>query len=186
MKKLILCVTLVAAFATTTFGQGQLGFANNSAQTITNVVTGLAAAGGAAQDDTQVALYVGNVGDAVGSLTLIGNVTNCFSGGRFNGGTRTLTGWTGTVQLQVRAWLSTTVYPSYEAAYAGALGGDAGTVLGVSAPFSYALTLSPTPPVSIGNAGLTPIVLAPVVPEPSSIALGLLGLGAVALFRRRK
>ena len=28
--------------------------------------------------------------------------------------------------------------------------------------------------------------IAPVVPEPSSIALGLLGLGAIALFRRRK
>jgi hypothetical protein len=184
MKKLILCAALIVS-AATTFGQGQVGFANNAAQTITNAVTTLASSGSGAQDDTQVALYVGNVGDSVGSLTLIGNVTNCFAPGRFNGGTRTLTGWTGTVQLQVRAWLATTVYPSYEAAVAGALGADGSVVLGVSAPISYALTIAPTPVVSIGNAGLTAIVLTPV-PEPSSIALGLLGLGAVALFRRRK
>lgn len=184
MKKLILCAALVVA-AATSFGQGQVGFANNANQSITNRLTGLAAAGGAAQDDTQVGLYVGNVGDAVGSLQLIGNTTNCFLAGRFNGGTRTLAGWTGTVQLQVRAWLASTVYPSYEAAYAAGLGGDSSVLLGVATPVSYALTQPPTPVVSIGNAGLTPIVIDPV-PEPSSIALGLLGLGAVALFRRRK
>ena len=172
MKKLILCAALVVS-AATTFGQGQVGFGNNAAQTITNSVTSAASAGGAAQDDTQVGLYIGNVGDAVSSLQLIGTTTNCFAPGRFAGGNRTLSGWTGTVQLQVRAWLATT---------------DASVVAGVSAPFSYALTLAPAPVVSIGNAGLTPIVLLPqqIVPEPSSIALGLLGLGAVALFRRRK
>ena len=187
MKKLILCAALVVS-AATTFGQGQVGFGNNAAQTITNSVTSAASAGGSAQDDTQVGLYIGNVGDAVSSLQLIGTTTNCFAPGRFAGGNRTLSGWTGTVQLQVRAWLATTVYASYEAAIAGALGGDASVVAGVSAPFSYALTLAPAPVVSIGNAGLTPIVLLPqqIVPEPSSIALGLLGLGAVALFRRRK
>jgi hypothetical protein len=78
-------------------------FANNSATTITNCITGLPAVGGLAQDDTKVGLYVGNVGDSVSSLTLIGNVTNCFSAGRFSGGTRSLPGWTGLVQLQVRA-----------------------------------------------------------------------------------
>lgn len=185
MKKLILCAALIVS-AAATFGQGQVGFGNNAAQTITNGVTSAASAGGAAQDDTQVGLYIGNVGDAVSSLQLIGTTTNCFAPGRFAGGNRTLTGWTGTVQLQVRAWLATTVYASYEAALAGAAGGDASVLLGVSAPFSYALTIAPAPVVSIGNAGLTPIVINPIVPEPSSIALGLLGLGAVALFRRRK
>ena len=185
MKKLIITASLMVA-AAASFGQGQVIFANSSPTTITNRVTGLAALGGAEPlIDTQVALYVGNVGDAVTSLQLIGNVTNCFSAGRFSGGTRTLTGWTGTVQLQVRAWLANTIYPSYEAAVAAALGGDASVVIGVSAPINFATTQPPTLPVSIANAGLTPIVLVPV-PEPSSIALGLLGLGAVALFRRRK
>lgn len=182
MKKLIITASLMIA-AAASFGQGQVIFANASATTITNSVTGLASAGSAAQDDTQVALYVGNVGDLVSSLQISGNVTNCFSAGRFSGGTRTMTGWTGTVQLQVRAWLASTVYPSYEAAYAAGLGGDGSVVTGVSAPISFATTQPPTLPVSLANAGLTPIILTPI-PEPSSIALGLLGLGAVALFRR--
>ena len=186
MKKLILCAALIAS-AATTFGQGQVGFINNAGQSITNGLTSVAAAGGSAQDDTQVGLYVGNVGDPVSSLQLIGATTNLFAPGRYNGGNRTLTGWTGTVQLQVRAWLATTVYASYEAARAGALGGDTSVLLGVSAPLNYALTIAPTPVITLGNTGnLTPITIIPVVPEPSSIALGLLGLGAVALFRRRK
>jgi hypothetical protein len=187
MKKLILCAALMAAVGSA-FGQGQVGFANNAPQRITNSVTGIAAVGGSAQDDTQVGLYVGNVGDAVSSLQMIGNVTNCFAGGLYNGGTRTLAGWTGTVQLQVRSWLASTVYLSYEAAYAGALGGDGSVFLGVSAPQNYTLSVAPSPVISLGNSGgLTSITINPViVPEPSSIALGLLGLGAVALFRRRK
>jgi hypothetical protein len=185
MKKLIITASLMIA-AAASFGQGQVIFANNAGTSITNILTGIATPGTSAQDDAQVGLYVGNVGDAVGSLQLSGSTTNVFSAGRFSGGTRTLTGFTGTVQLQVRAWLATTVYPSYEAALAAALGGDASVVLGVSAPFSFATTQSPTLPNSIAGNGLTAIVLAPVVPEPSSIALGLLGLGAVALFRRRK
>lgn len=184
MKKLILSATLMIG-AVTAFGQGQLIFANSSTTGVTNGVTGLGVAGGTAQDDTQVGLYVGNVGDAVSSLTLIGNSTNVFTTARYSGGTRTLAGWTGTVQLQVRAWLASTVYPSYEAAVAAGFGGDSSVLMGVSAPFTMALTISPTPAQSIANFGLTPIILQPI-PEPSTIALGLLGLGAVALFRRKK
>jgi hypothetical protein len=182
--KIFLLSALFLAAATSAFAQGQLIFQNNTATTITNLNTGLPAAGGAAQDDTQVGLYIGNVGDAVSSLQLIGNVTNCNNPGRFAGGTRTLAGWTGTVQLQVRAWLASTVYPSYEAALAGALGGDGSVLIGLSAPFNFALTQPPTLPVSIATAGLTPIVFG--IPEPSTVALGLLGLGALFLFRRRK
>ncbi len=183
MKKLIITASLMIA-AAASYGQGQLIFANNAGTTITNIQTGIAAVGSAVQNDTQVGLYVGTVGD-LNSLTLVGNVTNCFSAGRFSGGTRTLALTTGTVLLQVRAWLASTVYPTYEAAYAAGLGGDGSVFLGQSSAFSFTLTESPTLPNSIAGNGLSPIVIVPV-PEPSSIALGLLGLGAVALFRRRK
>ncbi len=182
MKTLLLAALLLAA-TTSAFAQGQLIFANNAATTITNCSTGLPVPGGVAQNDTQVGLYIGTVGD-VGSLSLIGSVTNCFAAGRFSGGLRTLPGWTGLVLLQVRAWLASTVYPSYEAAYAAGLGGDASVLLAVSAPFSFTLTESPTLPVSIANAGLTPIILC--VPEPSTLALGLVGLTVAALIRSRK
>jgi len=187
MKTLLLS-SLLLFTAISALAQGQLIFINNAPQTITNAVTGVPAAGGPAQDDTQVGLYVGNVGDSVGSLQLIGAVTNCFTSGRFNGGTRTLSGWTGTVLLQVRAWLASTVYPSYEAAVAGALAGDFSVLVGCSAPFNFALTEFPAGPNSIAGAGLTSIVLgAPCpVPEPSGIALGLVALVALALFRSKK
>lgn len=189
MKKLILAALLMSA-AVASFGQGQLIFANGSTNNIFDGRTGLPSTGSAAaQDDTQVGLYIGNVGDSVASLTLI-TQTNCNNIGRWSGGIRTLAGWNpGTVQVQVRAWLASTIYGSYEAAVAGGLGGDASVVVGVSNPWSMALVANGTPPNSTATSGLqafTMIPVGPVVPEPSSIALGLLGLGAIALFRRRK
>jgi len=182
MKKLILIAVLLTA-TVATYGQGQLIFANTTATRITNNVTGLSAANG-----TRAGLYIGNVGDPQGSLTWVATaVTPAPTAGLFSGGTVTLAGRAGgtTVAWQVRAWLASIVYATYEEAYAGALGGDGTVVLGQSAMGTIVLTEPPTGASSIANNGLTAIRLSPV-PEPSSIALGLLGLGAVALFRRRK
>jgi hypothetical protein len=176
MRK-FLFFTAVLFAAASTFGQGQLIFANSAATAITNINTGQPCPGSSAQDDTQVGLYVGNVGDPVGTLTMIGPPTNLFSAGRFSGGTRTLPGWTGTVQIQVRCWLASTVYPSYEAALAGAFGGDGSVLLGVSAPFSFTLTTVPTQPVSIAGNGLTPIVFGclPAYPYVENMVATVLG-----------
>jgi len=174
MKKLLLTVSLLVA-AVTAFGQGQVIFANNAATRITNSVTGNSAAIG-----TMVGLYVGATGAAETSLTLI-TTTNMFAAGTFAGGTRTLPGWTGTVELQVRAWSAG--YNSYEEAFQ--LGSPATTLAGKSGLMTVTLTTSPTPAPPLTGNGLNPFLVSPV-PEPSSIALGLLGLGAVALFRRRK
>jgi hypothetical protein len=185
MKKLtLLALMLTATLAAS--GQGILIFANSSTTGITNSVTGLGAPGTALdQTDTQVGLYVGNVGDSVGSLNILA-LTNFAGPGQFRGGNRTLTGFAAgaTVQVQIRAWFASTVYPTYEAAYAAAIGGDASVLLGVSNPFNIVLVNSSTPANSTAGL-LQPFNISPV-PEPSSIALGLLGLGAVALFRRRK
>ena len=106
---------------------------------------------------------------------------------RFNGGTRTLAGIAEGSQaaIQIRAWNG--AFSTYEAAYAASLI-DGVTQVGKSSIFNV-VTGAPNgvPPTSA--AALTPMtrfLVAPSVPEPSSIALGLLGLGAVALFRRRK
>lgn len=184
MKKLILTISLVVT-SLTAFGQGQLNFQNNTATRITNSLTGAASS-----TATRVGLYIGNVGDPAASLTPVaGSVFNCVVPGTFNGGVLTIAGRTGDVALQVRAWLASTVYASYEAAYAGGLGGDTSVLLGVSPVFTHTLTTGVTTPININaNPGYlagSGTRLMPV-PEPSSIALGLLGLGAVALFRRRK
>lgn len=185
MKKLILTVSLVVA-SLSAFGQGVLTFQNNAATRITNGVTGVSSASGAA--GTQVGLYVGAVGSPAGSLTLA-TTTALIAPGTFNAGNVTIAGFTGDVALQVRAWLASTVYASYEAAIAGSIGGDTSVLAAQTTVFTHTLTTGVVQPNNLNaNPGFlanSGIRLVPV-PEPSSIALGLLGLGAVALFRRRK
>jgi hypothetical protein len=186
MKKLILTVSLVVA-SLSAFGQGVLTFQNNAATRITNGVTGVSSANGAA--GTQVGLYVGAVGSPASSLTLA-TVTTLVAPGTFNAGNVTINGFgAGDVALQVRAWLAGTVYASYEAAIAGQLGGDNSVLAAQTTVFTHTLVTGVVQPNNLNaNPGFlanSGIRLVPV-PEPSSIALGLLGLGAVALFRRRK
>lgn len=187
MKKLILTVCLTIA-SLAAFGQGVMTFQNNTATRVTNSLTGAASASGAS--GTQIGLYVGSVGTLEGSLTPA-LVTPCVIPGTWNAGNVTIAGFTGDISVQVRAWLASTVYPSYEAAYAGGLGGDTSVLLAKTTVFTHTLVTGVVQPNNLNanpaflaNSGLR---LIPVpVPDPSSIALGLLGLGAVALFRRRK
>jgi len=196
MKALLLSAFLLAT-AISALAQGFLIFQNSSTTGITNSVTGVPAYGDAvAQNDTQVGLYMGNVGDPVSSLSLV-TTTNCNNPGRFSGGVRLIPGWTGLVQIQVRAWLASTVYPSYESAYAAGLGGDTSVFIGGACPQFIVLAAVGEVPRSIAP-GMTSIIIVPVtadplepgvvcpVPEPSSVALGVLGLGALLLLRRKK
>ncbi len=191
MKKLILTTSfMVAAFAA--FGQGQLIMNNSSATRIwedrnnDGTTNGPADSLWAAGAASRVAIYaMGGSNQPAASLVFqAGAMTNLFAPGLFAGGTRTLSLPEGPASVQVRAWSGS--FPNFESARAAALGGDQTIRTGMSGKLNITLLLpGPTPPNSLVNAGLTPIVVAPV-PEPSSIALGLLGLGAIALFRRRK
>jgi hypothetical protein len=58
-----------------------------------------------------------------------------------------------------------------------------GNLLGSSAPFAYT---PPSDPLSPPGAYYMANFRGFVVPEPSTVALGVLGLGALLLFRRRK
>lgn len=93
--------------------------------------------------------------------------------GYFVGGTLTLTGVAKgtTVTLEVRAWDNTTG-ATWELA----------TYRGQSDPFSYATPAEggPPPGYMLNMQSFT------MVPEPSTYALLGLGVGALALFRRRK
>lgn len=183
-----LCLGFLAALMLplAALGQGQLIFNNSAATAITNGLTGLPAPGGPEQNDTQVGLYIGQVSDPVSSLQLIGDVTNCNNPGRFAGGTRTLEGWgADPVQLQLRVWLASTVYPTYEAALAAALAGDTSVLLGVSVPMFGELSFPPAFPLILSQYGLNPVVLMPI-PEPSALALGALALGIAAWFHTRR
>lgn len=164
------------------YAQGTVNFANvggGAAGSVNAPVTN-SVSGARLDGATWVAqLYAGT---SAGSLTPQGATANFLTGaqiGYFTGGQRTITGIAGGAQavLQVRAW-NIAAGSTYELAAANPAG-----IIGSSSPITITLGTPPATPPNM--VGLTSFGVAPI-PEPSSIALGLLGLGAVALFRRRK
>jgi hypothetical protein len=178
-KTLLLCGLALFALAGSTYGQGQVTVINSATSAITvggtNAPTTL---GGG----LTVGLYGGPAGSAESALTLAGTAS-FIAPGRFNGPTATINGVAGgaNATLQVRAWSGA----SFTSAQ-----GTLGQFWGKSVLWTQALGgPSPTPPNPITGTppgGLSTFSLTQTVPEPSTIALGLLGLGALALFRRRK
>jgi hypothetical protein len=195
MKKLLLTLVaaLVAVAANAQTGGG-VQFANTSSTLIrTNNTPGATYEASAGNNilgagNYRFALYMGTVGSAEGSLTLVGVATNGALAGRFSGGNpfqlpdAYQAG--NTYAFQVRGW-AVASGQTFEAAE-GALGNVGRSAIGqvtpgqVGGPNPVFPALFGTGPGQVGGFVITPI------PEPSSIALGLLGLGAIALFRRRK
>jgi hypothetical protein len=188
MKKLLLlaALTLVSVGA---YAQGTVNFATLAggaggvvqAAGTNGTGSGVLASGSA----FMAQLYVGPAGSLAATLT-----TNGVSGtasffntgaqaGYVTGGARTITGFNGgeTISAQVRAW----------AVASGSSWETATTRSPLTTTVVQVVLASGinTPPNMVGLTGynIDPTV---IVPEPSSIALGLLGLGAIALFRRRK
>lgn len=190
MKKLILsCALMVAALVS--HGQGRVNFANTSGTVVTadNTANGGSIANISGAGNYYFGLYLGPDNNNL-SLALL--ATNTAIAGRFNGGnpaplpSPTYSAGT-TYAFQVRGWSSSGGDLSYEAAVIRAAGSPT-MLVGVSGFGTVTPTASPGTPGALFGAGPGQVggfVLAPV-PEPSSIALGLLGLGAIALFRRRK
>jgi len=186
MKKLLLVCTVAGMAVVGAYAQGTVNFANfgsGAAGSVNAPVTNAMASPSVRADGPgfMAQLYVGPAGTAAALLT-----TNGVSGtpqpfqtgaqaGYFFGGSRSIAGFAQgtTVTLQVRAW-ATSAGSSWETAPLGR--GQSGTIQTV---LSGGIA---TPPNMVGLQSFDIIG----VPEPSSIALGLLGLGAIALFRRRK
>lgn len=188
MKKTIALLLLVGSSAFLS-AQGTFTFNNNTATRITNSLTSAGAS-------VNVAAYYSANTNVVASqdgssLQIAANsLTNTLATGTFIGNTRFIPGIDGgiAIAMQVRAWSG--AFTTYEAALAAALV-DGTTLVGRSAVF-YIPALGggpgniPTPAI-FGAGRLNQFNVGPaVIPEPSSIALGVLGLGAIALFRRKK
>jgi len=181
MKKLLLLSGLIIA-ALGAYGQGTVNFANGAAGVDAPITNGMVTPSVRASGPTfQAQLYVGPAGSTQAALTTNGvsgvsaPLQTGASAGYFFGGARDIQGFAaGTVvTLQVRAW-ATSAGSSWETA--GPLGRGQGNLVQVS------LGGGPIPTPNM--TGIQGFIVG--VPEPSSIALGLLGLGAIALFRRRK
>lgn len=181
MKKLF--VVLAFGFSVVaSYGQGTVTFANASATAITNISV--------PAPYPKAAVTVGLYGSTLlslpddSSLVLIGVIGNTFTPGLFSLGSRSIGNPGDTVTLQVRAWSG--AFANYALAFAAAQV-DGTTLTGKSTKWEQVTGGGTNPAQPITGAGrLTPFTVNTAVPEPSSIALGLLGLGAIAMFRRRK
>jgi hypothetical protein len=196
MKKILLFTFCLGLVASTVYGQGTVAFANTiNAQThITNAVTGAKVATTAGL--LNYGLFVGTAGTSSNSLDLatspssvaavVGNSTT--AAGRFDGGANYQIGGyaaSASVAIQVRAWSASFGNDWLTASTTpGALYGVSRVATLNLGPSSGPGTVlfNPTDPLK-----LTGFSVYQVVPEPSTIALGLMGLGAtLVLIRRRK
>jgi MYXO-CTERM domain-containing protein len=195
MKKLLLAALFTGAVVSAS-AQGTLNFANSTGTRLTNNAGASFPAAG--NSTYKAGIYWGPQGTAEGSLALLpagsNGVTTTWGplSGIFSGGTATFPVAGGTpIAVQIRVWTAT--YNDYAAALAGQPTHPT-EALGKGVLQTLVLGAVGDPPsapqdLAAPSGGGTPFqrfgVLTPV-PEPSSIALGLLGLGAIALFRRRK
>jgi hypothetical protein len=185
MKKAILTVSSLLV-AVGVYAQGTVNFNNRVPAAGINAPVS-SPAGNVAGPDWVAQLYAGPAGAAEGALTAIGSPVAFRTGalaGYFSGGAQTITGIPagGPAAYQIRAW-NTTVGATWDAANAAGLGG-----IGKSGVLALAKTGDPTaapPGIPVDLVGLTGFTVTAVIPEPSIMALGVIG-GLALLLRRRK
>ena len=183
MKKLLVTLAAVLVSAST-FGQGTINF-NNLASGATPPINapilrpdgtgaGLAPGGSSAQ----LYLVSGSTFTAIPTVLQFRTSPAAAAGYVNNGGTVQVPNVAGgtAVQVVVRAW---------ENGAAGGATWDTALTRGQSAILNLTLGGAGSPPsVPTDLVGLTSFTMA-VIPEPSTMALGLLGAAAL-LYRRRK
>lgn len=194
MKK-ILIMTAAMFVTANIFAQGTVNFSNIGGPAVFDATTRTNAPAGAAF--TFQLYYLPNPGgtnEPIPTTDLqmmaLPRTANLVASGIFNAGNRTapVTPPGATAFFQVRAW-ETAFGTSYEDALAKVLAGDARIRLGksniVRVDTGDPTTIPPGTAGSLVANGLSRIELT-VVPEPSMIGLGLLGVGALLVLRRRK
>jgi hypothetical protein len=195
MKKTLLTMALVGLSAAASFAQGTIQFVNNGG----SAIKFLSAAGGSvvnAPDGTVVGIFWGRTDSA---LSLQANTTTTFTtsgvSGLINGGSvYALTGSNPgeSVFLKVAGWRNvngTTPATIVDADKTGATGlithyGETRTVQTTLGPTAGPGTVIFQSAAATNPTRVSSFTVAPV-PEPSVVALGALGLGAL-LLRRRK
>ena len=169
-------LTATLGLAVSVFGQGQVTLANNSSSLIriNDAVSGTPAAIGQLTFQLLAAAPGGSlaaVGTAPSNAAIAGRIANTV----FN---ITAVGSGLNADFQVRAW------DSAFASYAAALG--AGALTGQSVVFQSLTSPAGDPPALPVTLAGKYAGFAVQVPEPSTIALGLIGAGSLLFLRRKK
>lgn len=189
MKKILTSVIagVLLVGATKVGAQGTVTFANSASSLVTAGIGGPAVPTGlnSGYGGLLVGLFWGAAGSAEGDLVQIGATAAIApQAGRYSGGTRTTGNATApgaTAVFQVRAWSA-----DRGATWAEAQSSLATGWMGSSALFTSATGGGGSPPSTPINLNTSvPGFAVTLVPEPSVIALAVLGAGAL-LFRRRK
>lgn len=186
MKKTLLTLALVALTTVASYAQGTIAFGNGTLTRVQVIPTpGAAARNATSADNLMIGAFFGPAGSAAETLTLAPGTASigATAGVMINApSVFALPGTEGgqVVSLQIRAW----------DASAGADGWRNG-VLGQTrvAQVTLGPTAGPGQVIWQTAAGtvetrFTPLIV--TIPEPSTIALAVLGLGSLLLFRRRK
>jgi hypothetical protein len=188
MKKLILTLAL-AAVTTFTYAQGTIQFLNtgptrfnvNGARPLS------ASAGGPVGGTYNFGVFVGTTAASLSAVNIGAVGTNTSTGGLMSGPSPNafqLPGFDAntTVFIQIRGWESRFGQDYNQAVAAGSLHGSSATL-----PFLLGPASGPGAVIWAADvADLTKLQAINLVPEPSTIALAVLGLGSLLLFRRRK
>lgn len=198
MKKLLVVATVAAAFTLSglyAHAQGVVQFKNDATTAVTlgdsaaaalSLQPGANAPGG---NLFRAALYYAP-DSATAPERLDGTVMGATQGmlipGQYNGGNRTTPSTTApgaAAWFQVRVW-EAAYGATYEAAFTAPVTGGRLAIVGSTPVFKVTTGAPPAPPTALAGNGLAPVSMQ-VVPEPSTIGLGLLGLAGLFLLRRR-
>lgn len=186
MKKLLVIGTLAMALTASVLADGTIAFINNNATLITcdaSAASALGLAAGASIPKGKVFMGLYYAPDsatapAESAMTLLKQTDMGLAAGKFNGGAVDVPATTaaGTpAWFQTRSWGQT--FANFDAAVA------ANGPWGKSPLFKLAPgAITPTQLTD----GMTAGFAVSVVPEPSALALGLLGLAGLFIIRRRQ
>jgi len=189
MKKILLTLALIVV-TTVTYAQGTIQMANTSGtRFLVNGVRPLSvSAGGPAAGTYVFGVFAGTSADALSQVPLGELGRNTVTGGLISSSNPQAHAVPGfgpfsqsqtKVFIQIRGW-EASFADDWRAAQASGLFGE-------SAVRSFELGAPSGPGAVIwGSDTLTQFQAINLVPEPSSIALAVLGLGSLLLFRRRK
>lgn len=158
------------------YGQGQVNFANAGTGWFTSAINDVGGAGLVATAGAfTVELWAGA---SAGSLSLVATANPAFTQGFFFTGQSVNVGFTGPGFAQIRVWDNNGgTVTSFDAARNG------GFRYGDTLSFAITPTEPPNPAANMINMPSTTLQ---VIPEPSTIALGVLAAVGALLFRRRK